>query len=159
MKTLLDFFKNNKIIAILILLVSIPIVLYPRFDMQDISLVKPFVGVPKGELTPDQRNYLHFVEYFRGEMPLDSCHAPYSFRPLVPFTASLLPFKPMTSIKIVNTFSVILTVIFIFLTLKRLHFDFELMRSEVEPHRLSKRYFDRALPILAALKRQEFWKL
>lgn len=126
MKTLLDFFKNNKIIAILILLVSIPIVLYPRFDMQDISLVKPFVGVPKGELTPDQRNYLHFVEYFRGEMPLDSCHAPYSFRPLVPFTASLLPFKPMTSINIVNTFSVILTVIFIFLTLKRLHFDFEL---------------------------------
>jgi hypothetical protein len=68
---------------------------------------------------------MHFVEYFRGETALDSCHAPFSFRPLVPFTASLLSFKPMTSINIVNSFSIILAVIFIWFTLKKLGFAFE----------------------------------
>ncbi len=126
MKFILDFFKKNKVVAILILLTSIPLVLYPRFDMQDIAIIRPFVGVPKGELTTDQRNYLNYVEYFRGNMPLDSCHAPYSFRPLVPFTASLLPFRAMTSINILNTFSVILTVILIWFTLQKLGFPFEL---------------------------------
>ncbi|OGU56448.1 MAG: hypothetical protein A2X64_03285 [Ignavibacteria bacterium GWF2_33_9] len=125
MNKVLNFFDRNHAIAWIILAISIPAILYPRFNMQDIAIVRPFVGVHNGELTIDQQNYLHFVQYFRGEVPLDSVHAPYSFRPLIPFTASLMPFSDaMTSINLVNTFSVMLTVLLIILTLKKLGYSF-----------------------------------
>lgn len=126
MAKLFDLVSNKKILLMLLLFVSIPLILFPRFDMQDIPLIRPFVGLHNGELSPDQRNYINFVEYFRNNMPLDSCHAPYSFRPAVPFTASLLDFKPMTSINIINSISIILSVIFIWLTLKALNFSYEM---------------------------------
>jgi hypothetical protein len=93
--------------------------------MHDIALVKPFVGVAKGEYSIDQRNYMNFVEYFRGNMPLDSVRSPYSFRPVVPYVASFLPFEAMTSINVLNTFIIILTCFLVWFILHKLDFEFE----------------------------------
>ncbi len=119
-----QWFETHRKISIIIVFASLAIVLYPRFNRNDIGLIKPFVGLSEGEISPDVHNYINFTEYFRHTMPLDSVGPPFSFRPLAPYLASLLPHSPMTDINIINTISLFLTVICIYLILKRYSFSF-----------------------------------
>ena len=53
------------------------------------------------EAFSDSDQYIEFVKYFRGVLS-DSLVAPYTRRPLIPYLASLLPFSPLDSLKIIN---------------------------------------------------------
>ena len=120
-----EYLSKNHLIAILILIISIPIVLFPRFNRNDISIIRPFVGTAEGELSPDMQEYNKFTEYFRGHEALTSIDPPYSYRPLVPFLASILPFDAFLSFNLVNIGAICLSIIIFWLALKKLNFNFE----------------------------------
>ena len=122
----LQLIDNNRILALIIVVLLLVIMLYPRFNMQDISIISPFTGVKAGEMTPDQKNYYNFTEYFKGKSELDKIFPPFSYRPLMPFVASLLPFDSMLSMSIVNVIANLLTVLLIYLTLRQLNFNYSL---------------------------------
>lgn len=125
MNLILKFFKTHKLIAILILIMSIPLALFPRFNKQDIGIIKQFTGLKQHELNIDMRYYRNMTEYFKGNMPFDSLYKPFAYRPLVPYLASKLPFSSMTSINVVNTIAIVISVFLCFLILSKLGFDFE----------------------------------
>lgn len=63
-----------------------------------------------GWVYPDSENYILLVSFFRGEIPITETVAPFSYRPLLPLIASLLPFPPELVISILNiVFIVILS--------------------------------------------------
>jgi hypothetical protein len=100
------------------------VVLFPRFNMQDIALIKPLTGVAAGEMTPDQKNYYNFTEYFKGNKDINTVWAPFIYRPLMPFAASLLPFNSMLSMSMVNVIANLITLLLIYFTFKKLEFGF-----------------------------------
>lgn len=126
---ILLFFDKNKLLSLIIVLLLLAAVLYPRFNMQDIAIIRPFTGVEAGKMTPDQKNYYNFTEYFKGEKELQSVWPPFSYRPMMPFLASLLPFDSLLSMSIVNVIANLLTLWLIFLILKRLNFNYSLRIS------------------------------
>ena len=123
---LFDLIEKNKLISFFFVLLLLAVILYPRFNMQDTAIIRPFTGVAPGQMTPDQKNYYNFTEYFRGNQELSSVWAPFSYRPLMPFLAAQLPFDAMLSMSIVNTIANLLTLVLIYLTLKKLQFRFAL---------------------------------
>jgi hypothetical protein len=125
-RNLIVWFERHKKISILIVLASIVIAVYPRFNRHDIAIIRPFVGLKAGEVSPDIKNYVNFTEYFKGKLPLDSTSVPYSYRPLVPFLASLLPTDSLLGIVIINIAALLLSVLSIFFILKKEHFSFGL---------------------------------
>lgn len=127
--TIFHFFNKNKKLSILIVMILLALVLYPRFDMQDISLIRPFTGVQPGQMTPDQQNYYYFTEYFKGNSELGKVWPPFSYRPLMPFIASLIPTDSMLSMSIVNVIANLLTLLIIYYILKKLGFAFPLRIS------------------------------
>lgn len=89
--------KSIKFVLLFLLLI---IITYPRFNWK--PLPEPFNKFV-GEKPFDVEQYEKYVEYFRGDLTLkDSLEAPFSYRPLVPFMASFLPFNALTSINIIN---------------------------------------------------------
>ena len=122
---MLSFFRNHRTLAVLLVVLSLPVVLYPRFNRQDIKLIQPLVGTRPGEVQIDMRCYLNFVEYFRGRQPLESVSPPFSYRPLVPFLAARLPFDPFLSFNLVNVMAICLTPLILFLSVRRMGFPFE----------------------------------
>lgn len=97
-----------------ILLVSFVIIVYPRFNGNDIGLIKPFVGGQEGVRSPDVQNYINYTNYFHGTLPIDSLEAPFSYRPAVPFLASLLPLPPLTAVVMVNILASLISVVCIY---------------------------------------------
>lgn len=122
---MLAFFRDHRAVAVLIVVLSLPLVLAPRFNRQDLGIVQPLIGTPKGEVQIDMRNYLNLTRYFRGELSLDSVAAPFAYRPLVPFLAARLPFDPFLSFNLVNVAAIGITPLIVFLTVRRLGFPFE----------------------------------
>lgn len=120
--------QRAKWLGIIILVISVALVAYPRFDRQDLGIIKNFVGKDRITGQPslgDSPQFTNYVEYFRGNAPIDSVDLPFRYRPLVPFLASLLPVKsPMTAINLVNLTALYVTVLFLFLFLRRLGFGF-----------------------------------
>lgn len=113
-------------LLVIALILSVAAVSYPRFDRQDIGLIGDLTGKIDGHTSyGDAIHYVNYVDYFRGNATLDDIPLPFTYRPLVPFVASFLPIEsPMTSINIVNLFALYMTVLFIFLYLRRLRFEF-----------------------------------
>ena len=121
---IISYINKHKLLSLVLVLMLLALILYPRFNMQDISIIRSYTGVESGEMTPDQKNYYNFTEYFKGHKELNTVWAPFSYRPLMPFAASLLPFDSMLSMSIVNVIANLLTLLLIYLILKKLKFDF-----------------------------------
>ncbi|MFX0108997.1 MAG: hypothetical protein ACFE7R_11985, partial [Candidatus Hodarchaeota archaeon] len=67
--------------------------------------------------------YTLMVYAFRGEYPFNLVDAPFSYRLLAPFLASVLPFSPEMSFGILNTFFCIMISLTVFWTCKTLEID------------------------------------
>jgi hypothetical protein len=85
-----------------------------------------YTGKIEGEQSfGDAVFYMSYVEYFRGDGSIEEVHLPFRYRPLIPFIASLLPIKsPMTAINVVNLTALYVTVLFLYMFLSSLGFDF-----------------------------------
>lgn len=72
----------------------------PRFNWRPLPYpLESFVGTKPFDI----EQYEKYVEYFRGNINLISeLEGPFSYRPLVPYLASFLPFDAITSINIIN---------------------------------------------------------
>lgn len=88
------------------------LVTLPRFNWGTLpSPLSSFVGGKPF----DVEQYEIYVEYFRGKTNIASeLEGPFSYRPLVPYLASFLPFDPLTSINLVNLSFLSLGLIYLF---------------------------------------------
>ncbi|HMI30744.1 MAG TPA: hypothetical protein VK527_03325 [Candidatus Limnocylindrales bacterium] len=59
----------------------------------------------------DVEGYVRLTEFFRGHTPADSLIAPFCFRPLVPFAASVLPVDAPSAVNVINLLCLMLTVL------------------------------------------------
>ncbi len=118
--------STGRYLLVIALVLSVAAVSFPRFDRQDIGPIGNFTGKIDGETSfGDAIHYVNYVDYFRGKASLDDVPLPFTYRPLVPLIASTLPIEsPMTSINVVNLIALYVTVLFVFLYLRRLGFEF-----------------------------------
>ncbi len=90
------------------LVLSLVVIIIPRFNWGDVGPLKPFVGT----LPFDIEQYISYTEFFRGEKDDNTqLEGPFVYRPLTPLLASFLPFEALTSINIVNLIVLLLTLI------------------------------------------------
>lgn len=102
------------------------LVALPRFNRRDLGPWPP-ASTDAVILLGDAPRYIGMVEDFRGEprtFPGRPPRSPFTYRPLVPLVASLLPFDAMTSINIVSLAALLIALICIYASLFRLGFDF-----------------------------------
>jgi len=92
------------ITAVLFLLITLP-----RFNGN-----KTFVQ----NTSYDAKYFISYVEYFRGEPMTDILKPATNWRMLVPFVASSLPFKPATSINLINLICLGFSLFFLYYTLR-----------------------------------------
>ena len=71
------------------------------------TIIMAILGTFVNRDFPDSESYTTIVQYFQGTAPLDSLKPPFSYRPLLPFMASLLPFDVETSFLLYNGFFLI----------------------------------------------------
>ncbi len=114
--------KPIYIIAFIILLIVVSL---PRFNWRNLpEPLNQFVGAKPF----DVEQYEKYVEFFRGDISLkDELEAPFSYRPFVPFLASILPFDALTSINIINLLIISIGLIHLSLLLKHFGFDEKLI--------------------------------
>ncbi len=60
----------------------------------------------------DSMHYVAMAEIYNGKDPSFQPHAPFTYRPLVPFLASLLPLPEMTAINVINVLALWINSIF-----------------------------------------------
>lgn len=120
-KLIENFTRNFKLWNFLCFVFLI-LVVTPRFDQQNLGPVKKLAGNAGhlGEYSYDVFAYIESIKYFRGEESNPT--TPFSYRTLPCYLASFLPFKEITSLNIINVFSLLLTLILIQLILKIYHF-------------------------------------
>lgn len=94
----------------------------PRFNRNDIGIQS--ITASGSRKLGDSAQYIAMTLYFRGEQSIDELRPPFTYRPLIPFIASLLPFKAMTSINIINLTAMIIALIFMYKILVWLKLDF-----------------------------------
>jgi hypothetical protein len=118
--------RSSETVMVILLVVTVAAMAYPRFDRQDIGPISKYTGKIDGHTSfGDAVYYMNYVDYFRGEKPLDTVDLPFRYRPLIPLIASILPVSsPLTSIDIVNLAALYLTQLLIFALLKRMGFKF-----------------------------------
>jgi len=87
-----------------VLVTVMMIVVFPRFDRLDRYGIDAFTtnGTPASIALADAGKYINHVRYFRGEVSSDVLRAPWAYRPLPTYLASMLPLSPMTAINAVN---------------------------------------------------------
>ena len=88
--------------------VAVSVACAPRFNQQDL-----LVGRWTGPVW-DAFEYTALVEYLRGEGAAERLTAPFVYRPLVPWLASVLPAEPLTAMNLVNVAAIYLAVIVLF---------------------------------------------
>ncbi|MFW9845605.1 MAG: hypothetical protein ACFFD6_02570 [Candidatus Thorarchaeota archaeon] len=76
-----------------------------------------------GTPTLDGTMYVNMVLAFRGEIGFHTIDAPFTYRPMTPFLASLLPFSPEFSISFLNTLFCVIMVLTIYWTCRELDID------------------------------------
>lgn len=118
--------KRKKYIWAAVLFSGLVLICIPRFNRQDLGLSLTPGGKPATEVLGDAAQYMSFVKYFRGEPQTPPLRPPFAYRPLAPFIASYLPFDEMTSINLVNFGGLLLALFFIYKTLIKLNFGFNL---------------------------------
>jgi hypothetical protein len=108
---------NIKVFLTLIIVMSI--VIFPRFDRLDRFGIDAYTtnGKPAAQALADAGAYINHVRYFRGEVDETMLRAPWAYRPLPTFLASLLPLNAMTSINVVNFIFLSLGLFFLLKTL------------------------------------------
>lgn len=118
----------------LIILITIIIILsIPRWNRQDL-LIKDFVGKELNNyaertnyrdinFSTDSYQYLQYINYFNGMEVDQELSAPYTYRPLLPYIASLMPFDEFSSLNILNLLFAIAGLVALFLLLKALDLD------------------------------------
>jgi len=120
--------EKNKPVVFAFLFFSLILVCIPRFDRADYGFIKNFTG--KEELYEglpyDILIYKNYIGFFRSENYSEQVMPPYTYRILIPFLASKLPFDPLTSLNLLNLFFLQLGLIALFLTLKKLNLNFQL---------------------------------
>ena len=109
--------KTTKLFLVLTTIMMI--VLFPRFDRIDRFGIDQFTtkGLPAAAALADARKYINHVRYFRGEVDDAVLRAPWAYRPLPTYLASLLPLKPMTGINAVNFIFLCIGLFFLLKTL------------------------------------------
>lgn len=112
----------------MVLVLSLAMVSFPRFNCQDIGPLKYLTGRnPDG--TPslgDAPQYINYVKYFRGQTTIEETIVPFRYRPLAPFLASFLPVEsPMTALNLINLLSLYIGLYFLFRFLRLLGFNIE----------------------------------
>ncbi|MBL8008065.1 MAG: hypothetical protein JNJ56_11070 [Ignavibacteria bacterium] len=119
--------EKYKYIIFIILLVCLITVCIPRFDRADYGPVKHFAGNEElyEGLPFDIMIYRNYIEYFRNGTGEDKITAPYSYRVLVPFLASLMPFEPLTSLNLVNLIFLISGLLFLYLIMCETYTGFQ----------------------------------
>ena len=105
------------VFAILLILVTIP-----RFNRNDLFVSAITSGGNTANLG-DARYYIAYTEHFRGDQLSYELDPPFSFRPLVPFLASLLPFEPMTALNVVNVAILLISLWLLMATLEAIGFS------------------------------------
>jgi hypothetical protein len=118
--------RITKYFGMALLIVSLAIVCYPRFDRQDIGPITNLVGEKNGKPSlGDSPHYMKYVDFFRGKAPIAEVLLPFRYRPLAPLLASLLPVEnPMTALNVINLLCLYLALFFLFYFLKHLGFSF-----------------------------------
>lgn len=97
--------KTSNYIFLIALLIVITI---PRFNWGELGFLNFLVGGKPF----DVEQYETYVSYFRGEIEgKANLEGPFAYRPLVPLFASILPFKPLTAINLINVLSLILSLL------------------------------------------------
>ena len=112
------YLRTYMLFAILLILIIVP-----RFNHR--HLLGDPVELSKNDVSlGDSRYYVAYTEYFRGERTTYQLKQPFTFRPMVPFLASLLPFKPMTAINVINIGMLLISLAFLMATIQTLGFSF-----------------------------------
>jgi hypothetical protein len=105
----------------LLFAIALVVICIPRFDRTDIGIDSlTTLGESAASRQGDARHYVALVRYFRGEPVRHELRAPFSHRPLAPWLASRLPFRPLTSLDLVNVGALIACLAFLSATLTRL---------------------------------------
>jgi hypothetical protein len=115
-------FSKKTVIWLLILSCTLVLLSIPRFNRNDKGF-KSLTTDGTGKLG-DAAQYTAMTQYFRGESTIDDLHTPFTYRPLIPFLAALLPFDAMTAINLINLTALLVTIIFLYLIMVWLGIDF-----------------------------------
>ena len=103
---LLNFIRARRTILVLfVFAVALLLVSLPRFNRNDVGFVARFTcgGSDCSQSLRDAGWYVNYVKHFRGELaPEEPVEAPFAYRPLSPLLAAPLPFRPLTSLNVVN---------------------------------------------------------
>lgn len=111
-----------------ILLLSLALVTYPRFNRQDVGLLKEHVvgrGAGGGQSMGDAPEYIRAVQYYRGQVSRDQLVTPFAYRVGVPYVAARLPIKdPMTALNCLNFAGLALALVFLHGTLRAIGYGY-----------------------------------
>ncbi len=107
-----------KYLLAVLLLLSIVALTMPRFNRQDLGTIAAYTsdGNPI-KMNSDSTQYQLFTTYFRGKRGSGVLAAPYSYRPIVPLLASLLPLPANTAINVINILSLLVSCYVLYLIL------------------------------------------
>lgn len=87
------------------------------------TLVVSFYRFGNAENFFDSARYVEIANFFRGNAQLSDLEPPYSYRPLVPFAVSILPFSIPFGFGFVNTLFIFLSSLVLFAFLRELQFS------------------------------------
>lgn len=100
--------RSRNLLHLLPLALLIALLGLPRFDRADYLIDSvTTAGMTSTEALMDAGKYIGMVEYFRGEAPASVLRSPWAYRPLSPVLVSVLPFRPLTGINILNLLALI----------------------------------------------------
>ena len=109
-------FSRKALVYLALLCGLLTIIAYPRFNRQDMGALKAHTSTEHSSTDlrskmSDAGKYADMVSYFRGEIELSKLEVPWTYRPVVPYLASWLPFAPQTSVNILNEVSLMAAMI------------------------------------------------
>ena len=120
---IIQTFERNYKLLYFLSFVFLVLICLPRFNQNNFWIVKNFVGNQGhlGEYSVDTQNYINIIDYYKGDKTkIDVIYAPYIYRVLPTFAASLLPFDSLTSLNLLNLFSLLIALLIQILGLERL---------------------------------------
>lgn len=119
--------RNTRVIWLLLLCGSLVLVCLPRFNRHTIDLSSMTGGrQPSYRVNTDSTQYVLLTRFFRNQAVEEELQSPYTYRPVVPFLASLLPFEPLTAINLVDLGALLVALLFLYKILDRLELGFSL---------------------------------
>jgi hypothetical protein len=110
--------RTRTLLEWLVICAGVLLVMAPRFD--GVGLERSLAGqtMAPEERSFDQAQYVEMVERYRGKAPSLELRPAYSYRPLVPWIASRLPFRPSTALNVLNVLALCGAAAFVLRTLR-----------------------------------------